>query len=75
MRRAVGQQLTQKHDRLSHLEQLITSLDPASVLKRGFSITTVDGNRITSSDGIRAGDSVVTHLYKGRIHSIVIAHE
>jgi exodeoxyribonuclease VII large subunit len=47
-------------------------LGPHSVLDRGFSLTQdKDGNLITSSKDINAGDTIITRLKDGELESTV----
>ena len=67
--------LQKQRDRISHYETLLGSLDPSSILQRGFSITTKNGIVVMSSEEIAPGDELITHLYQGRIQSTVTSHE
>jgi exodeoxyribonuclease VII large subunit len=62
-------------ERIAHSQILVESLDPTSVMQRGFSITTKNGVTVRSSAEIADGDELVTHLYQGRIQSTVKSHE
>jgi exodeoxyribonuclease VII large subunit len=46
-------------------------VDPRNILKRGYSITLMEGRAISSSKNIKAGDLMETRLYKGSIISKV----
>lgn len=62
----------QKTD-LKALEQLIEALSPQSVLKRGYSITRINGKIITSAEcSPEPGTELTTTLYNGEIKSITI---
>ncbi len=63
------------HDKLEHSNALLSSLDPVSVLQRGFSITTHDSARLVNTAGLSNGDMITTHLYEGKIESKVLEHE
>lgn len=56
---------------LSHLERAVSALDPANVLKRGFSITRRDGKALQNAADVRDGDILYTELYEGTIESEV----
>ncbi len=74
--RSTGRLFIQKHlDRIAHNLTLVDSLDPMSVLQRGYSITTKNGVHVRSSAEIANGDDIVTHLYQGQIQSTVTSHE
>ena len=49
----------------------LNALSPLSILNRGYSITTVGGKAITTSDGIKPGDSISVRLTKGQLECTV----
>lgn len=56
--------------RLEVLEAALTSLDPESILKRGFSITYDKNNKVVKNTlGLKKQDTLLTKLYKGKIIS------
>lgn len=57
--------------KLELLEKSTINLDPANVLKRGFSITRFKGKAVKTTDEIEAGDILETRIYNGRIESEV----
>jgi exodeoxyribonuclease VII large subunit len=57
--------------RLAHLEEKMRILDPMNVLKRGFSITTIRGKALTSTDEVEIGDEIETRLANGKLISEV----
>jgi exodeoxyribonuclease VII large subunit len=57
--------------RTEHLERAVAALDPANVLKRGFSITRRNGKALHSAADVRQGDTLHTQLYEGIIESKV----
>lgn len=67
--------LQRQQDRIAHHELLLESLDPTTILQRGYSITTKNGSRIRSSSDVILGDEITTHLSTGQIQSKVTAHE
>lgn len=60
-----------KNRELSHLEKNVSILHPSNVLKRGYSITLLNGKAITKSTQVKAGDEINTQLLKGIIKSTV----
>ena len=62
--------MTEKH-RLELLEEKTKSLDPALLLKRGYSITLKDGKTVHDAQALRSGDEIETRLANGTVHSIV----
>lgn len=61
----------QKH-RLQLLTQRTSVLDPAIILRRGFSMTLCNGRFITDASQINEGDIIETMVAKGTIRSKVI---
>ena len=60
-------------NRLGSREQAIRHLDPAQVLKRGYSITTHNGRIIKKAHLLKNGMTIETLLYDGRVTSIVLS--
>jgi exodeoxyribonuclease VII large subunit len=58
--------------RMSVLESTLGILDPENVLRRGYSITTLDGRLIKSVAEVGADDIIDTRLNDGMINSKVI---
>jgi exodeoxyribonuclease VII large subunit len=55
---------------LNGLENSVRLLDPRNVLKRGFSITLVNGKALTDENEVKSGEEITTLLYNGTIKSI-----
>lgn len=58
-------------NRLNRIEQAVHYLDPAKVLKRGYSITYFDGKILKNIDSLKKGDIIKTSLCYGTIASKV----
>ncbi len=57
---------------VSNMEGLLKAMEPSSVMKRGYSITTdATGNTIRDSKDVKRGDIIKTLLYRGSIKSQV----
>ena len=57
---------------LDMLSQRVNSLDPALLLKRGYSITTLaDGHALRSPSQVKPGDVITTRLASGSVTSII----
>jgi len=56
---------------LATLEKNVSILSPQNVLKRGYSITRLDGKALSSIDQIKDGDLIETTVHKGKIASRV----
>lgn len=63
--------LSQHKIHLENLEKNIEIMSPTNVLKRGYSITTIDGKSVTDAAKIKPGQELETHLYKGKLISRV----
>ena len=61
----------EKH-RLELLTEKVKTLDPALLLKRGYSITMKDGHAVSDPKDLRPGDQIETRLEKGTFKSTVI---
>lgn len=60
----------QNHE-LKILSGSITQLSPQNILKRGFSITRLNGKIIKNPSEVQAGDDIITEVYSGSIYSTV----
>jgi len=65
------QKVQRQQDRLLNMEDKIRLLHPDNILKRGFSITRLDGRAVTGAEALHAGDRIVTQLYEGEVSSVV----
>ena len=63
--------LTKAAHRLELLEQAIKSHDPALLLSKGYSITTLGGKVVRNANDLQKGDVIVTQLQKGKVKSVV----
>lgn len=57
--------------RLAMLEDMVEVLSPINTLRRGYSITRVNGKAVTDSSGIVSGTVIETELLEGNIKSKV----
>lgn len=57
--------------KLENLQQLTTVLSPANTLKRGYSITRVNGKALKNAVEVKAGDLITTQLQEGEVSSII----
>ncbi|MFD1771260.1 exodeoxyribonuclease VII large subunit [Sphingobacterium suaedae] len=65
------QLLKDRTNDLAHMTRLLQLADPKQLLKRGFSITRINGKAITHSNETQQGDEVETLLYDGIVRSRV----
>lgn len=66
------QLLKDKLGDLNGLTRLLNLADPKQLLKRGFSITRLNGKAVTDEHTLKAGDEIETLLFNGNVHSKVI---
>lgn len=62
---SVGRQMLQEQGQIRQNEQLVKMADPVNILRRGFSITRVNGTSVNSIDRINPGDKIETEYYDG----------
>ena len=65
------QKLTTEKHRLEMIEEKIKMLDPALLLKRGYSITLFNGKTVRDPMTLKPGDEIETRVEKGTIKSII----
>lgn len=63
--------VTQEKHRLELLSQRLESLNPELLLRRGYSITMMDGKIVTHTSQLAPGQSIVTRLQDGDVTSII----
>lgn len=68
---AIHRKTEREHHRLELLTQRTKALDPALLLKRGYSITLVNGHALRSPRQVPSGTEIETILEKGNIRSII----
>ncbi len=56
---------------LTMTEEKVHLLHPGNILKRGFSITRLNGKALTGNGTLKPGDVLDTQLYHGKVTSIV----
>lgn len=61
--------LRKAEENLERYKDKITMLDPINVMKRGFSLTTVNGKILKSIRGLKPREIIWTYLYQGKIKS------
>lgn len=61
--------------KLSNIDNKLQLLNPRNVLKRGYSITQINGKSITNAKMVSEGDSIEIVLHKGSIIGKVISIE
>jgi len=71
LRRSTRNVLQKAGDITGRLEESLRHLDPAGVLKRGFTLTSRNGLIIRSAGELEPGDTITTHFEKGAATSTV----
>lgn len=66
----IGYIFRQKFTALDHLEKMIQLADPIRLLKKGYSITQVNGELLVSVDQIKDNDILTTQVWDGEIISV-----
>ena len=56
---------------LEQIENKLSILDPAHVLKRGYSITYLNNKSLKDATAVKEGDEITTRLFNGKLISIV----
>lgn len=68
----VRNMLVQGAHRLEILEKSVSAADPALILKRGYSLARYNGHVITSAEGLKSGDRLVTVFADGSVESEIL---
>lgn len=58
---------------LNNAEKNLANISPKNVMKRGYSITLLNGKSIRSFEQVKKGELLNTLVYEGSIHSTVIS--
>ena len=72
LRPLAERRFTTEGHRLDRLALRAEGLDPERLLRRGYSITSVDGRIVTDAATLHAGDVVLTRLQKGAFKATVL---
>lgn len=71
LQQALVQTLRRKKDELDLLEKQIKLYSPATLFQKGYTLTRINGQLVTSSKQVKAGDQLVTIFADGTVHSQV----
>lgn len=71
MVRTIKHRIEKANEKLSFLEHRLTLNDPRTILKRGYSITRINGKVVNNDLEANDGDIMETLLYDGKITSVV----
>ena len=69
--RTTKHRIEKANEKLGFLEHRLTLNDPRTILKRGYSITRINGKVVTNDLETNDGDIMETLLYDGKITSVV----
>jgi exodeoxyribonuclease VII large subunit len=69
--REIRNQLMRKKEQLAHIEKRNELMDPLNILKRGYSMTLLDGRAISSVEQLLPGQLLETRLHRGSVLSKV----
>jgi exodeoxyribonuclease VII large subunit len=69
MKNRINVRLSKEEMKVNGLENSVRLLDPRNVLKRGFSITLVNGKAVIDENEVNSGEEITTLLYNGTIKS------
>lgn len=64
-------QLGDRQQHLASLERAVSLYDPTKILKLGYSITRLDGHVVRNPADLQEGQTIVTTLRGGEIHSTI----
>jgi exodeoxyribonuclease VII large subunit len=56
---------------IDHFQKQIRNMSPGNVLRRGYSITLLNGKPIKNFEDVQPGDTIDTTIFEGKIRSIV----
>ena len=65
------QLLSREKEKVARMENSVALLHPRNILKRGFSVTLLNGKPVTKATALKTGDELVTQLHEGEVKSIV----
>jgi len=71
LKRASMYHLSTSKQRFSTLERDLETMHPKNVLKRGYSITTLNGRAVASINTVSVGDALETRVFDGVLISMV----
>ena len=71
MQQASAQTIMREKMRLTAIYEKVQILSPQNTLRRGYSLTTVNGHAVTDASQLAAGDTITTHLANGTVTSTI----
>ena len=70
LNQAMQTQLQQKRSRAEALERMLLSLNPASVLERGYAAVYVDGRAVSDAKDVPVGTEISVRMRDGRLAAV-----
>ncbi len=67
----VQQRFRREKDRVDHVESKVDLMKPENILKKGYSISTMNGKLLQSVKQVEKGREMITRLFDGEIKSII----
>lgn len=67
--------LAKEQQQLSEMENMVRLMDPKNVLKRGYSITTINGQTLQKNNSVEIGDTIKTVTFDFELTSTIIKKE
>lgn len=64
--------IEKEKNKISSIESLVKVLDPKNILKRGYSITRINGKTLKSATKVIQGDELTTILSDGEVRSLAV---
>jgi len=64
--------ISEEFSSLNHISEKIELLKPENLLKKGYSLSYINGRIISDVNSIKEGDVLITKLFKGEIESKII---
>ena len=71
MQQASAQTIMREKMRPTAIYEKVQILSPQNTLRRGYSLTTVNGHAVTDASQLAAGDTITTHLANGTVTSTI----
>ena len=65
------QKMASNYKRIEFMERMLATINPANTLKKGYTITKVDGKAAKSASEIMQGNLITTIFWDGEVKSIV----
>jgi len=65
------QKMASNYKRIEFMERMLATINPANTLKKGYTITKVDGKAAKSANEIMQGNLITTIFWDGEVKSII----